>query len=129
MPNAMALVGEFSTPAHRVKRMMLVSCGFTLGAALGGFISAALIPAYGWRAVFFLAGLPGLLFGVLAFLTLKDPGRGHFDTAVPPVMDREPFHRTLRQVARQRSILYAIFATTIGAMMVNAFMAWTISLT
>src|SRR6202142_2732548 len=25
MPNAMALVGEFSTPAHRVKRMMLVS--------------------------------------------------------------------------------------------------------
>jgi Arabinose efflux permease len=57
MPNAMALVGEFSTPAHRVKRMMLVSCGFTLGAALGGFVSAALIPAYGWRAVFWVAAL------------------------------------------------------------------------
>jgi AAHS family 4-hydroxybenzoate transporter-like MFS transporter len=70
MPNAMALVGEFSTPAHRVKRMMLVSCGFTLGAALGGFVSAALIPAYGWRAVFWVGGTVPLLlaFAMLAAL-------------------------------------------------------------
>ncbi|QDQ82874.1 MFS transporter [Paraburkholderia megapolitana] len=70
MPNAMALVGEFSTPAHRVKRMMLVSCGFTLGAALGGFVSAALIPAFGWRAVFWVGGAVPLLlaFAMLAAL-------------------------------------------------------------
>lgn len=70
MPNAMALVGEFSTPAHRVKRMMLVSCGFTLGAALGGFISAALIPAFGWRAVFWVGGTVPLLlaFAMMAAL-------------------------------------------------------------
>ena len=80
MPNAMALVGEFSSTAHRVKRMMLVSCGFTLGAALGGFISAALIPSYGWRAVFWVGGTVPLLlaFAMLAklpeslqFLVLK----------------------------------------------------------
>jgi AAHS family 4-hydroxybenzoate transporter-like MFS transporter len=70
MPNAMALVGEFSSTAHRVKRMMLVSCGFTLGAALGGFISAALIPSYGWRAVFWVGGTVPLLlaFAMLAAL-------------------------------------------------------------
>ena len=70
MPNAMALVGEFSTPVHRVKRMMLVSCGFTLGAALGGFVSAALIPAFGWRAVFWVGGAVPLLlaFAMLAAL-------------------------------------------------------------
>ena len=80
MPNAMALVGEFSSTAHRVKRMMLVSCGFTLGAALGGFVSAALIPSYGWRAVFWVGGTVPLLlaFAMLAklpeslqFLVLK----------------------------------------------------------
>jgi AAHS family 4-hydroxybenzoate transporter-like MFS transporter len=70
MPNAMALVGEFSSTAHRVKRMMLVSCGFTLGAALGGFISAALIPSFGWRAVFWVGGTVPLLlaFAMLAAL-------------------------------------------------------------
>ena len=51
MPNAMALVGEYSPSSSRVTRMMLVSCGFTVGAAAGGFVSAALIPAHGWHAV------------------------------------------------------------------------------
>ncbi|BCZ78782.1 MFS transporter [Paraburkholderia terrae] len=72
MPNAMALVGEFSTPAHRVKRMMLVSCGFTLGAAIGGFISAALIPAYGWRAVFWVGGAVPLVLAVAMFAALPE---------------------------------------------------------
>ncbi|WP_186100118.1 MFS transporter [Burkholderia gladioli] len=80
MPNAMALVGEFSPPARRVRRMMFVSCGFTLGAALGGFLSAALIPAFGWRAVFYVGGAVPLLLALamlawlpesLQFLVLK----------------------------------------------------------
>lgn len=72
MPNAMALVGEFSTPEHRVKRMMLVSCGFTLGAALGGFVSAALIPAFGWRAVFWVGGAVPLVLACVMFVTLPE---------------------------------------------------------
>jgi AAHS family 4-hydroxybenzoate transporter-like MFS transporter len=62
MPNAMALVGEFSPKRSRVTRMMLVSCGFTTGAAIGGFVSAALIPLHGWRSVFIVGGVvPALL--------------------------------------------------------------------
>lgn len=80
MPNAMALVGEFSPAAHRVRRMMFVSCGFTLGAALGGFVSAALIPSFGWRAVFYTGGAVPLVLALamlawlpesLQFLVLK----------------------------------------------------------
>ena len=72
MPNAMALVGEFSPQAHRVKRMMLVSCGFTLGAALGGFVSAWLIPNYGWRSVFYLGGVVPLLLVVAMTMSLPE---------------------------------------------------------
>lgn len=57
MPNAMALVGEFSPSASRVTRMMLVSCGFTAGAAVGGFISAVLIPRFGWASVFWVGAI------------------------------------------------------------------------
>lgn len=72
MPNAMALVGEFSPQAHRVKRMMLISCGFTVGAALGGFVSAALIPAFGWRAVFYVGGAVPLALGVAMIFALPE---------------------------------------------------------
>lgn len=86
MPNAMALVGECSPSAHRVKRMMIVSCGFTLGAALGGFVSAALIPAFGWRAVFFVGGaVPLALAAAMAASLPESPQllvlRGRHDAA------------------------------------------------
>lgn len=56
MSNAMALAGEYSPKRRRVSLMMWVSCGFTAGAMLGGVVSAALIPRWGWISVFFVGG-------------------------------------------------------------------------
>ena len=73
---------------------MFVSCGFALGAALGGFLSAALIPAFGWRAEFYVGGAVPLLLALamlawlpesLQFLVLK----GRLERA-PLVVDVEP---------------------------------------
>lgn len=84
MPNAMSLAGEYSPSRSRVTRMMLVSCGFTLGAALGGFLSAWLIPRLGWSAVFIVGGIVPLLLALtmlawlpesIQFLVLR--GRAH----------------------------------------------------
>ena len=36
--------------------MMMISCGFTVGAALGGFASVTLIASFGWRSVFYFGG-------------------------------------------------------------------------
>src|SRR5258708_468943 len=72
MPNAMALVGEFSPRSHRVKRMMLISCGFTVGAALGGFISAWMIPTFGWRSVFYLGGVVPLVLAAVMIAALPE---------------------------------------------------------
>jgi MFS transporter, AAHS family, 4-hydroxybenzoate transporter len=42
-------------------------CGFSVGAALGGLLAAALIPHFGWRSVFVVGGVaPLLLVPVLA---------------------------------------------------------------
>ncbi|WP_321783107.1 MFS transporter [Paraburkholderia sp. J94] len=72
MPNAMALAGEYSPRRMRVTLMMIVSCGFTLGGVVGGLITAALIPAFGWRAVFFVGGAIPLAMGVLMWLALPE---------------------------------------------------------
>jgi AAHS family 4-hydroxybenzoate transporter-like MFS transporter len=62
LPNATALIGEFSPRRLRIAMMMIVTNGFTIGAMLGGFLSAWLIPAFGWRSVFFVgATIPLLL--------------------------------------------------------------------
>jgi AAHS family 4-hydroxybenzoate transporter-like MFS transporter len=62
MPNAIALTAEFSPRRRRATMVMLMICGLSIGAALGGLIAAALIPALGWRSVFFVGGIAPLVF-------------------------------------------------------------------
>jgi AAHS family 4-hydroxybenzoate transporter-like MFS transporter len=61
MPNATALVGEYAPRRSRVATMMIVTNGFMVGAVLGGFLSAWLVPAHGWRAPFVVGGVLPLL--------------------------------------------------------------------
>jgi AAHS family 4-hydroxybenzoate transporter-like MFS transporter len=72
MPNAMALVGEYSPHKARVPLMVLVGTGFTAGAVVGGFVSFWLIPHFGWRSMFFFGGAVPLVIGVLMLLWLPE---------------------------------------------------------
>jgi len=72
MPNSMALVGEYSPKKSRVVIMMIISTGFTAGAALGGFVAAWLIPAFGWRAVFYFGGIIPLAIAAIMFRNLPE---------------------------------------------------------
>ncbi len=71
MPNAVAMTSEFNPRRRRATMVMIMFCGFSIGAALGGFLAAALIPQFGWRSVFIVGGLAPLL--LVPILVLKLP--------------------------------------------------------
>lgn len=62
MPNAVALTSEFSPHRRRATMVMTMFVGFSAGAALGGLLAAALIPAFGWRSIFLVGGVVPILF-------------------------------------------------------------------
>lgn len=72
MPNAMTLTGEYSPRRIRVFLMMFIANGFNVGAVLGGFLSAWLIPAFGWRSVFYFGGALPLLLAAIMIFTLPE---------------------------------------------------------
>jgi AAHS family 4-hydroxybenzoate transporter-like MFS transporter len=72
MPNATALIGEYSPRRLRVTLMMSITVGFTAGAAIGGFVAAWLIPAFGWRSVFFVGGTVPLVIAVAMYARLPE---------------------------------------------------------
>jgi MFS transporter, AAHS family, 4-hydroxybenzoate transporter len=72
MPNATALIGEYSPRRLRIILMAVISVGFPVGAAIGGFIAAWLIPAYGWRSVFYLGGIVPLITAALMLAWLPE---------------------------------------------------------
>ena len=72
MPNATALIGEYSPRRLRVTLMMSITVGFTAGAAIGGFIAAWLIPAFGWRSVFYFGGTVPLFIAAAMYWWLPE---------------------------------------------------------
>ena len=56
----------------RATMIMIVGVGFTAGAAIGGFIAAALIPSYGWQSVFYFGGAIPLALAVAMFIGLPE---------------------------------------------------------
>ena len=72
IPNATALVGEFSPKRTRVAWVMCITMGFTLGAAIGGFVANELIPAFGWRSVFVFGGIVPLVVAIGMALGLPE---------------------------------------------------------
>jgi AAHS family 4-hydroxybenzoate transporter-like MFS transporter len=64
IPNVVALSNEYSPARIKVTVVMLVSCGFLVGGALGGAFASQLIPAFGWRSVFIAGAAAPLLLAV-----------------------------------------------------------------
>ncbi|HTE95666.1 MAG TPA: MFS transporter [Bradyrhizobium sp.] len=75
MPNAVAMTSEFSPRRRRATMVMIMFCGFSVGAALGGFLAAALIPQFGWRSVFVVGGVAPLLLVPILALRLPESVR------------------------------------------------------
>jgi AAHS family 4-hydroxybenzoate transporter-like MFS transporter len=75
MPNAVTLMSEFCPERKRALLTNAMFCGFPLGAALGGFLAAWMIPLWGWRSVLLLGGLAPLLAGLLIILLLPESVR------------------------------------------------------
>jgi predicted MFS family arabinose efflux permease len=70
-----ALLADYFPAAKRGRVLAIFSAAIPIGTAAGYVLGGQVNSLYGWRAAFFVAGLPGLL---LAWLTwrLYDPPRG-----------------------------------------------------
>ncbi len=105
MPNAMALAGEHSAAENRVTMMMLVSCGFTGGAVIGGLVSAALIPAFGWQAVFYVGGAFPLVLVALMFAGLPESKEFIAQRAAPVSRASAPVAQLFRDGRTRTTLL------------------------
>lgn len=74
MPNVVALMTEYAPKKMRSLLVSIMFSGYSVGGMASAGIGMWLIPAYGWPAVFFVAGLPLLLLPVILFVLPESPG-------------------------------------------------------
>jgi len=74
-PAATSLIGDLFPPQRRGRALSLFMMGLPIGIALSYFVGSYVAAAYGWRAAFLVAGIPGVLAAVAA-LFIDEPARG-----------------------------------------------------
>lgn len=85
-PVSHSLLSDYFPPRQRGTAMAILMTSIPIGSALGAFAGGVVAHRWGWRVAFAVVGLPGLVLAFLAWLTLREPGRGQLDGAavVPP---------------------------------------------
>jgi MFS family permease len=83
---APSLLSDYFPVRQRARVMGIFFCAIPVGSALGYVVGGLVDKHYGWRAAFFLAGVPGLLLAALCLL-LRDPPRGVQDGGATAAAD------------------------------------------
>jgi predicted MFS family arabinose efflux permease len=78
-PPAHAMISDYFPPQKRATALSVYSAGLYLGVLVGFLMGGYLNQELGWRSAFFVLGIPGLIFCLIFFATVKEPQRGATD--------------------------------------------------
>ena len=81
--------------------------------------------AYGWRAMFVVAGIPGIILSLIFVLTVKEPERGASEAKRIEKAAREGFRTSIAFLAKSRAYIFIVLGATMMGLNVFAASVWT----
>ena len=78
-PPSTAIVSDCFPPERRPMAMTVLALGAPIGAWIALDVAGEVARLYDWRHAFLALGIPGLVVGVIVYLTVREPARGRLD--------------------------------------------------
>jgi len=125
-PGSLSLIGDLFPRDRRATAVSLYYAGTAVGQLVTFLVGGWLLLQFGWRSLFLIAGIPGLILAALLFFTCKEPRRGQFDEAGDA---REPvgYKKALAATWASHPLRQAIPANMISTGVNYAIMVWSVS--
>jgi predicted MFS family arabinose efflux permease len=120
---APALLADLFEPRHRGRAIGVYSLALPLGGALGYGLGGWIGHLWGWRAAFWIVGLPGLAASAAA-LMIHDPGRGASEGFQHAGKADRPRLADYLALFRTPSFLYNTFGMAAVTFATGAYAAW-----
>jgi MFS transporter, Spinster family, sphingosine-1-phosphate transporter len=120
---APALLADLFPVRERGRAMGVYYLALPVGTALGYILGGKIADDLGWRAVFFVVGLPGLLAAALG-LVMNDPGRGASEEGAPAAKASRPTLHDYLDLFRTRTFLYNTAGMAAVTFATGAYAAW-----
>ncbi len=122
-PPSTSIVSDYFPADRRPMALSILALGAPIGAWMGADLAGAVAQAFGWRAAFFALGAPGLLLGLLVFLTVREPKRGQLDAIGGE--GKPSLTESLRLLWRQKAAFHVIMASGVCSLWGWGLVWWT----
>lgn len=114
-PPATSLISDYYPPSKRSTAMGYYAMGVTLGAAAANLIGGPVAEHFGWRAAFFVVGLPGILVALVLRLTVKEPPRGYTEPPGAAKVERSTFREGMKVLLSKPSFWWTTGGVTFAS--------------
>ena len=118
LPASHSLISDYFPPRKRTKALATFGLGYPIGALVGMMVGGFIADNWGWRAAFFVVGIPGLLLAVFTWLIVREPPRGRYDAGAgtdPAFADPKSFAEVWRAMWQSRVLRQMLLGVTIMA--------------
>ena len=122
-PSSTSIVSDCFPAERRPMALSVFALGAPIGAWLGADLAGAVAQTHGWRAAFFALGVPGVVLGLLVFLTIREPRRGQLDAMAAE--HRASFSESLAFLWRQRAAFHVIMGSGVCSLWGWGLVWWT----
>jgi predicted MFS family arabinose efflux permease len=122
-PSSQSMIADYFRREEMARAMGILTVGATMGTAGGLIIGGLMAEAYGWRAAFLLVGAPGLILGLIVYLTLREPLRGRY-APKGATTTQTPLGDTLKSLLGNKVFVWLVIGFTIQNMIGYAMAIW-----
>lgn len=121
---AFSLLSDYYPPKRRAMAFAVLNLGVYIG-QIGGLIGgAAIAEMAGWRTAFYALGLPGVILGLLAFITVREPARGCLDEANDKPEENRTFAEVIAALWQSRTYVFMSLGAALGGFAGYGFGYW-----
>jgi MFS family permease len=125
-PPSSAILADCFPPERRPMAFTVFALGAPIGAWLGADLAGAAAHAFGWRSAFLALGIPGVVIGIIVFLTIREPVRGRLDAPDTGGTENKPsLMDSVRFVWRQKAAFHVIMASGVCSLWGWGLIWWT----
>jgi predicted MFS family arabinose efflux permease len=122
-PPSTAIVSDYFPAERRPMAMTVLALGAPIGAFLGADFAGKVAHIYNWRAAFIALGLPGLVMGILVYLTVREPVRGRLDGVLDEL--RPSLRQSLKFLWQQKAAFHVVVGGGLCALWGWGLIWWT----
>ncbi|UFH57207.1 MFS transporter [Spirosoma sp. KNUC1025] len=123
-PPAHAMISDYFPPEKRSTALAIYSTGIYFGVLTGFLMGGYLNQHLGWRTAFFALGIPGVVFSVLFYASVKEPRRGATDGNGTSVAESSSLREVLTRLYATRTFVYLAMATGLHVFCIYGLLNW-----